>query len=111
MYLDNWQSIGPESPRPRDACKPTMARVGTATSRLKGAPRDRGLNENYARELMELHTLGVELRGQPGSHGGRIRSTGRAATGYTQADVTEVAKVFSGWTIERTEPAAPPVPL
>ena len=40
-----------------------------------------GLNENYARELMELHTLGVN-------------------GGYTQKDVTEVAKVFTGWTIE-----------
>jgi uncharacterized protein (DUF1800 family) len=40
-----------------------------------------GLNENYARELMELHTLGVD-------------------GGYTQKDVTEVAKVFTGWTIE-----------
>src|SRR5258705_3182968 len=38
MYLDNWQSIGPDSP----------------------AAKDRGLNENYARELMELHTLGVQ---------------------------------------------------
>jgi uncharacterized protein (DUF1800 family) len=41
-----------------------------------------GLNENYARELMELHTLGVN-------------------GGYTQADVTQVAKVFTGWTVEQ----------
>ena len=41
-----------------------------------------GLNENYARELMELHTLGVN-------------------GGYTQQDVTEVARVFTGWTIGR----------
>ena len=40
-----------------------------------------GLNENYARELMELHTLGVD-------------------GGYTQKDVTEVARAFTGWTIE-----------
>ena len=47
---------------------------------MKAALKDRGLNENYGRELMELHTLGVN-------------------GGYTQADVTEVAKVFTGWTI------------
>ena len=42
----------------------------------------KGLNENYARELMELHTLGVD-------------------GGYSQKDVTEVAKVFTGWTIKQ----------
>src|SRR4030095_16605645 len=51
---------------------------------LSNAPGTRGarsgINENYARELMELHTLGVE-------------------GGYTQADVDEVARVFTGWTI------------
>jgi uncharacterized protein (DUF1800 family) len=56
FYLDNWQSRGP-------------------------APRAKqGLNENYGRELMELHTLGVD-------------------GGYTQQDVTEVARCFTGWTI------------
>jgi uncharacterized protein (DUF1800 family) len=44
--------------------------------------RQRGLNENYGRELMELHTLGVD-------------------GGYTQKDVTEVARAFTGWTIEK----------
>lgn len=44
------------------------------------ATRQRGINENYARELMELHTLGVD-------------------GGYTQADIVEVAKAFTGWTI------------
>ncbi|PMZ18116.1 DUF1800 family protein, partial [Pseudomonas sp. FW306-02-F08-AA] len=43
---------------------------------------ERGLNENYGRELMELHTLGVD-------------------GGYTQKDVTEVARCFTGWTIEK----------
>jgi uncharacterized protein (DUF1800 family) len=43
---------------------------------------ERGLNENYGRELMELHTLGVD-------------------GGYTQADVTEVARCFTGWTIDK----------
>ena len=59
FYLDNFQSISPAS--------------------FVGRRRGRGLNENYARELMELHTLGVE-------------------GGYTQQDVIEVAKVFTGWT-------------
>jgi uncharacterized protein (DUF1800 family) len=44
--------------------------------------QERGLNENYGRELMELHTLGVD-------------------GGYTQKDVTEVARCFTGWTIEK----------
>ena len=65
-YLDNFQSIGPSSPG---------ARVG---QRNNGAKR--GLNENYARELLELHTLGVN-------------------GGYTQADVQELARVLTGWTI------------
>ena len=45
----------------------------------------KGVNENYARELMELHTLGVD-------------------GGYTQKDVTEVARAFTGWTISRRSP-------
>ena len=67
FYLDNWQSVAPESQRRRNA----------------NAPR-RGLNENYARELMELHTLGVD-------------------GGYTQKDVTEVARCFTGWTIRNPQ--------
>ena len=62
FYLDNWQSVGPDAPQARGK---------------KGA---RGLNENYGRELLELHTLGVD-------------------GGYTQADVTEAARCFTGWTI------------
>jgi len=60
LYLDNAQSIGPNS--------------------VAGINRDRGLNENLAREILELHTLGVR-------------------TVYTQADVTNFAKVITGWTI------------
>src|SRR5437763_13412930 len=60
LYLDNAQSIGPNS--------------------IAGVNRDRGLNENLAREILELHTLGVR-------------------TVYTQADVTSFAKVLTGWTI------------
>ena len=48
--------------------------------------RDRGLNENYARELMELHTLGVD-------------------GGYTQADVVDVARAFTGWTMRKPHEA------
>src|SRR5580658_5041386 len=70
FYLDNHTSIGPHS---------LAAMRAQANPAAKN--RDPGLNENYARELMELHTLGVD-------------------GGYTQKDVTELAKVFTGWTIE-----------
>jgi len=70
FYLDNHSSIGPRS---------LAAERAQANPAAKN--KDLGLNENYARELMELHTLGVD-------------------GGYTQKDVTEVAKVFTGWTIE-----------
>ena len=87
FYLDNWMSADPNGPhmqmrrsassavRSADACS---CRRGNAPQR-KNAPK--GLNENYGRELMELHTLGVD-------------------GGYTQKDVTEVARAFTGWTIE-----------
>ena len=77
MYLDNWQSIGPDSIAAKNGGR--AARFAQ-NPQVKAALKDRGLNENYGRELMELHTLGVN-------------------GGYTQADVTEVAKVFTGWTI------------
>jgi uncharacterized protein (DUF1800 family) len=78
MYLDNWQSIGPDSPAAKNG--PRFAKFAQ-NPQVKAALKDRGLNENYGRELMELHTLGVN-------------------GGYTQADVTQVAKVFTGWTID-----------
>ena len=62
-YLDNWQS--------------------TATNRPVNGSQKQGLNENYARELMELHTLGVN-------------------GGYTQQDVIALAKILTGWTFRRT---------
>jgi uncharacterized protein (DUF1800 family) len=79
MYLDNWQSIGANS----EAAKrgPKLAAYAK-NPQVQAALKDRGLNENYGRELMELHTLGV---------GG----------GYSQTDVTQVAKVFTGWTMEQ----------
>ncbi|HKO17519.1 MAG TPA: DUF1800 domain-containing protein, partial [Acidobacteriaceae bacterium] len=81
VYLDNAQSIGPDSQAAKTG--PKLARFAQ-NPQVKAALKDRGLNENYGRELMELHTLGVN-------------------GGYTQADVTEVAKVFTGWTV--TPPA------
>ncbi len=66
FYLDNWQSAA-DSGRPR-----------TETPRLANQ-RNRGLNENYGRELLELHTLGVD-------------------GGYTQQDVINVARALTGWT-------------
>jgi len=76
FYLDNQTSIGPHS------LAAERAQLNPAAKN-----RDPGLNENYARELMELHTLGVD-------------------GGYTQKDVTEVAKVFTGWTIEEPRKGA-----
>ncbi|MBS1798871.1 MAG: DUF1800 domain-containing protein [Acidobacteria bacterium] len=77
LYLDNAQSIGPHS-----RAAERVARVQEMTPNAPAAKgRSQGLNENYARELMELHTLGVN-------------------GGYNQADVVQVAKVFTGWTVE-----------
>jgi uncharacterized protein (DUF1800 family) len=67
VYLDNFQSIGPNS--------------RGAGAGQRGNGQRRGLNENYARELLELHTLGVN-------------------GGYTQQDVQELAKILTGWTID-----------
>jgi uncharacterized protein (DUF1800 family) len=77
FYLDNWQSVAPGAspPFPRFATR----RGGQGVRR---APK--GINENYARELLELHTLGVD-------------------GGYDQHDVIEVARIFTGWSIERPQ--------
>ena len=77
-YLDNGQSIGPNSPA---ALRVAQAKAQRPDAKLANA-LPQGLNENYARELMELHTLGVN-------------------GGYTQADVTQVAKVLTGWTVDQ----------
>jgi len=66
LYLDQAQSIGPDSP------------AGERIAMRGG--KQRGLNENLAREIMELHTLGVR-------------------TGYSQVDVTEFARALTGWTV------------
>jgi uncharacterized protein (DUF1800 family) len=67
LYLDQAQSIGPDS------------LAGQIAGRRRN-PRRLGLNENLAREILELHTLGVR-------------------TGYTQSDVTEFARAMTGWTV------------
>ncbi len=90
FYLDNWLSVGPNSdialgirknayPRRRPGRFPAPPRQQQAKGKRKN-----GLNENYGRELMELHTLGVN-------------------GGYTQKDVTEVARVLTGWTIDQPQ--------
>jgi uncharacterized protein (DUF1800 family) len=79
FYLDNWLSVDPAAAQARQQRRETrMRRRGRAPE--PAAPRRSGLNENYARELLELHTLGVD-------------------GGYSQTDVTEVARAFTGWTI------------
>jgi uncharacterized protein (DUF1800 family) len=69
FYLDNWSSIGPDS---------------FAAGRPNQKKQQRGLNENYGREVMELHTVGVN-------------------GGYSQADVTNLAKILTGWTIDQPQ--------
>ena len=85
FYLDNWQSVGPNSIRalgiPDHPARYGPRRFPPANPNAKRKANN-GLNENYGRELLELHTLSVN-------------------GGYSQRDVTEVAKVFTGWTIEK----------
>lgn len=86
FYLDNFQSVSPNAQLPQ--LGPNGAQNPLRNLRMSNNPQQqrpqqqqrRGINENYARELMELHTLGVD-------------------GGYTQKDVQEVARCFTGWTI------------
>ncbi|HWO02129.1 MAG TPA: DUF1800 domain-containing protein [Blastocatellia bacterium] len=129
FYLDNWLSTAPDARQPRPPAPPRQPGqsaqsakpapgAGSATPSSAAPPgssdtammrkkesnqnpqsavrnpqspppappqqpqRPRGINENYARELLELHTLGVD-------------------GGYTQKDVQEVARCFTGWTIDK----------
>ena len=91
FYLDNFLSADPRAPERLAAERAArQARRGgfgrpwppRAPQQQQARKNVRGLNENYGRELMELHTLGVD-------------------GGYTQKDVTEVARCFTGWTIEK----------
>jgi uncharacterized protein (DUF1800 family) len=84
VYLDNWLSADPEAVARARHATPEQKR---AWKDLPGIGNKKGLNENYGRELMELHTLGVD-------------------GGYTQQDVIEVAKCFTGWTVR--DPNAKP---
>jgi uncharacterized protein (DUF1800 family) len=78
FYLDNWQSADPDA---RPQRRPNRPNAAPMMEELPQRQR-RGLNENYGRELMELHTLGVD-------------------GGYTQQDVVSVARAFTGWTIDQ----------
>lgn len=99
FYLDNWESVAPGSVPPaalRARARPTFGRRpglfgpmrdparrdSMRRQALEGMPK--GINENYARELLELHTLGVD-------------------GGYTQQDVIDVARIFTGWSLERPQ--------
>jgi uncharacterized protein (DUF1800 family) len=96
MYLDNWQSIGPDSVAAKNGGR--FAQYAQ-NPQVKQALKDRGLNENYARELMELHTLGVQCEVSADRPVSMLDKA--CGQGYTQQDVTQVAKVLTGWTIDQ----------
>ncbi len=96
MYLDNWQSIGPDSIAAKNGGR--FAQYAQ-NPQVKQALKDRGLNENYARELMELHTLGVQCEVSADRPVSMLDKA--CGQGYTQQDVTQVAKVLTGWTIDQ----------
>src|SRR3984885_12855451 len=96
MYLDNWQSMGPDSMAARNGGK--FAKL-VKNPQVKQALKDRGLNENYARELMELHTLGVQCEVSADRPVSMLDKA--CGQGDTQQDVTQVAKVLTGWTIDQ----------
>jgi uncharacterized protein (DUF1800 family) len=77
IYLDNWLSIGPDSQA-----------NGVNPANPNSKKGNHGLNENYGREVMELHTVGVN-------------------GGYTQADVTALAAILTGWTVDRPNQGGP----
>ncbi|HXT86781.1 MAG TPA: DUF1800 domain-containing protein [Verrucomicrobiae bacterium] len=94
FFLDNWQSVDPAAfQRHQQEIAMRRARFqgrfgtdfpfpGDATAPAKKKNQDRGLNENYGREVMELHTVGVDA-------------------GYTQQDVIEMARCLTGWTVKQ----------
>ena len=104
FYLDNWESVAPgsKSPqamrlraRPLFGARPMFGRPplfdpGRDPMRADSLRRQaserapKGINENYARELLELHTLGVD-------------------GGYTQQDVIQVARILTGWSVARPQ--------
>src|SRR3984893_4837251 len=89
FYLDNFLSADPNAAQRQAALRAMRQNRGRfnrpptpPTAQGQQKKNTRGLNENYGRELMELHTLGVE-------------------GGYTQKDVSELARCFTGWTIDK----------
>lgn len=95
VYLDNWLSIGPDSRAALNAERAAQRGRGSKGKRAK----DRGLNENYGRELMELHTLGVKCEVSADRPAKMLDKA--CGNGYTQQDVIEVAQTLTGWTIDR----------
>jgi uncharacterized protein (DUF1800 family) len=87
VYLDNWQSVGPNSPVGLAAARGPAPGPGPGPDGPARARRGTGLNENLAREILELHTLGVD-------------------GGYRQSDVLALAKIITGWTYDRSNVAA-----
>ena len=81
IYLDNWLSADPRAFERIKHLTPPQRRMQAGLPPLGGK---RGLNENYGRELLELHTVGVD-------------------GGYTQKDVIEVARCFTGWTLRNPQ--------
>ncbi|MCC7240762.1 MAG: DUF1800 domain-containing protein [Acidobacteria bacterium] len=84
FYLDNWMNTDPDT----DGRRMRLARNVPQRSQRAGVrqTQTRGLNENFARELLELHTLGVD-------------------GGYTQEDIVNVARAFTGWTFRPRQDA------
>jgi uncharacterized protein (DUF1800 family) len=77
VYLDNWLSIGPDS-----------VANGVDPRNPNAKPGKKGLNENYGREVMELHTLSVNV-------------------GYSQTDVTHLSAILTGWSVDRPNQGGP----
>jgi uncharacterized protein (DUF1800 family) len=77
VYLDNWLSIGPDSQA-----------NGVNPANPNSKPGKKGLNENYGREVMELHTVGVN-------------------GGYSQSDVTHLAAILTGWSVDQPNQGGP----
>jgi uncharacterized protein (DUF1800 family) len=91
VYLDNFQSIADQMPARNNQRRRVLMLNGQTNASVTQPvlpKRKVGLNENYAREIMELHTLGVD-------------------GGYTQEDVHEVARCFTGWSIGSPDGARP----
>ena len=101
VYLDNWESVGPDSQAALNAARRAQRALNP---QVKQRLKDQGLNENYGRELMELHTIGVACEV---SADRPVKDLDKACRkGYTQQDVIAVAKTLTGWTIDRPNEGA-----